>query len=82
LLVPDAAVLADQSEHIVLTVVGADDTVTPKRVKLGDVRGGLRVIRSGLEPTDRVIIDGIATVRPGSKVSPTAGSIRFNPDRD
>ena len=82
LLVPDAAVLADQSEHIVLIVVGADDTVTPKSVKLGDVRGGLRVIRSGLEPTDRVIIDGIPTVRPGSKVSPTAGSIRFNPDRD
>ena len=81
LLVPDAAVLADQSEHIVLTV-GPDDTVTPKRVKLGDVRGGLRVIRSGLEPTDRVIIDGIPTVRPGSKVSPTAGSIRFNSDRD
>ncbi len=81
LLIPDAAVLADQSEHIVLTV-GPDDTVTPKRVKLGDVRGGLRVIRSGLEPTDRVIIDGIPTVRPGSKVSPTAGSIRFNSDRD
>jgi RND family efflux transporter MFP subunit len=81
LLVPDAAVLADQSEHIVLTV-GPDDTVTPKRVKLGDVRGGLRVIRSGLEPTDRVIIDGIATVRPGSKISTTAGSIRFNSGRD
>jgi RND family efflux transporter MFP subunit len=81
LLVPDAAVLADQSEHVVLTV-GPDDTVTPKRVMLGDVRGGLRVIRSGLEPTDRVIIDGIPTVRPGSKVSPTAGSIRFNSGRD
>jgi hypothetical protein len=81
LLVPDAAVLADQSEHIVLTV-GADDTVTPKRVKLGDVRGGLRVIRSGLARTDRVVIDGIPTVRPGSKVSASAGSIRVNSDRD
>jgi membrane fusion protein, multidrug efflux system len=81
LLVPDSAVLADQSEHIVLTV-GSDDTVTPKRVKFGDLRGGLRVIRSGLAPTDRVVIDGIATVRPGSKVSASAGSIRFNSDRD
>jgi RND family efflux transporter MFP subunit len=81
LLVPDAAVLADQSEHIVLTV-GSDDTVTPKRVKLGDLRGGLRVIRSGLAPSDRVVIDGIATVRPGSKVSASAGSTRFNSDRD
>jgi RND family efflux transporter MFP subunit len=81
LLVPDAAVLPDQSEHIVLTV-GSDDTVTPKSVKLGDLRGGLRVIRSGLAPFDRVVIDGIPVVRPGSKVSPSAGSIRSNSDRD
>jgi RND family efflux transporter MFP subunit len=81
LLVPDAAVLADQSEHVVLTV-GPDDTVTPKVVKVGDLRGGLRVVRSGLAPSDRVVIDGIATVRPGSKVSVSAGSIRFNSDRD
>jgi RND family efflux transporter MFP subunit len=81
LLVPDAAVLADQSEHVVLTV-GSDNTVTPKNVKLGDLRGGLRVVRSGLEPSDKVVIDGIPIVRPGSKVSPSAGSIRFNSDRE
>jgi len=74
LLVPDASVLPDQSEHIVLTV-GLNDVVTPKRVQLGDLRDGLRVIRSGLTPSDRVIIDGIPTVRPGSKVSPEIRSI-------
>jgi RND family efflux transporter MFP subunit len=76
LLVPDASVMPDQSEHIVLTV-GPNDVVTPKRVQLGDLRDGLRVIRSGLDPSDRVIIDGIATARPGSKVSPESGSIRL-----
>jgi RND family efflux transporter MFP subunit len=76
LLVPDAAVLADQSEHIVLTV-GLDDAVTPKLVKLGDLHGDLRVIRSGLDSSDRVIIDGIPTVRAGMKVFPATGSIRF-----
>src|SRR5262249_43823762 len=76
LLVPDASVLPDQSEHIVLTV-GPSDVVTPKQVKLGDLRDGLRVIRSGLDPSDRVIIDGTPTVRPGSKVSPQSGSIRL-----
>ena len=76
LLVPDAAVFADQSQHIVLTV-GVDDTVIPKLVKLGDLRGDLRVIRSGLDPSDRVIIDGIPTVRSGMKVLPSNGSIRF-----
>jgi multidrug efflux system membrane fusion protein len=74
LLVPDASVLPDQSEHIVLTV-GPNGVVMPKRVELGDLRDGLRVIRSGLTPSDRIIIDGIPTVRPGSKVSPEIGSI-------
>ena len=47
LLVPDASVLPDQSDHIVLTV-GPNDVVTPKQVQIGDLRDGLRVIRSGL----------------------------------
>jgi multidrug efflux system membrane fusion protein len=69
LLVPDASVLADQSAHIVLTV-GENNVVVPKTVQLGDLRGGLRVIRSGLAPSDKVIIAGISTARPGSTVLP------------
>jgi RND family efflux transporter MFP subunit len=69
LLVPDASVLADQSSHIVLTV-SDKNVVVPKPVELGDLRGGLRVVRSGLTPTDRVIVDGIPTARPGSVVDP------------
>lgn len=69
LLVPDASVLADQSSHIVLTV-SDKNVVVPKPVELGDLRGGLRVVRSGIAPTDRVIVDGIPTVRPGSIVDP------------
>ncbi|WP_233839091.1 efflux RND transporter periplasmic adaptor subunit [Paraburkholderia sp. ZP32-5] len=76
LLVPDGAVLADQTDHMVY-VVGKDDVATPKQVQIGDLRGGLRVIRSGLAPTDSVIIDGIPAVRPGAKVSPHAGAIQF-----
>src|SRR5262249_33451433 len=83
LLVPDASVLPDQSEHIVLTV-GPNNVVTPKHVQLGDLRDGLRVIRSGLAPSDRVIISGIPSASPGSKVSPESGSIRLasNQSRD
>ena len=75
LLVPDASVLPDQSEHIVLTV-GPDNVVTPKQVQIGDLRDGLRVIRAGLTPSDKVIIDGSPTARAGAKVSPKAGTIR------
>ncbi|GAB7537832.1 efflux RND transporter periplasmic adaptor subunit [Burkholderia sp. 3C] len=74
LLVPDASVLPDQSEHIVL-VVGGDDIVKPRRVRIGDLRGGLRVILGGLQPTDRVIVAGMPAASPGAKVSPHAGAI-------
>src|SRR6266851_2862929 len=79
LLVPDGSVLPDQSEHIVLTV-GPNDVVTPKQVQLGGLRDGLRIIRSGLTPSDQVIIEGIPRAMPGSKVSPQAGSIAFASD--
>ncbi|MGF6758206.1 efflux RND transporter periplasmic adaptor subunit [Paraburkholderia sp. GAS42] len=80
LLVPDAAVLDDQTDHMVY-VVGDDDVVSPRKVEIGDLRGGLRVIRSGLSSTDRVVIDGIPAVRPGSKISPHAGTIQFSAEQ-
>src|SRR6516164_7436603 len=76
LLVPDTAVLPDQSQHLVMTV-SADGTVTPKQVEIGDLRDGLRVIRSGLTPNDQVIIDGIPYAKPGSKVAVQEGEIRY-----
>jgi hypothetical protein len=59
-LIPDAAVLLDQTRHLVL-MVAPDGTVVPKTVETGDVCGGLRIIRSGLSPDDRVIIEGLLT---------------------
>jgi RND family efflux transporter MFP subunit len=81
LLVPDAAVLPDQSEHVVLTV-GPGNVVTPKHVTLGDLRGGLRVIRSGLAPDDRVIVDGIPLARPGAVIAPHAEQITLSSNQD
>jgi RND family efflux transporter MFP subunit len=79
LLVPDDSVVADQSDHIVLTV-GPNNVVAAKKVQLGDLRYGLRVIRSGLEPSDKVIIGGIPMAAPGSKVAPHDGSIQLGID--
>ena len=79
LLVPDAAVLPDQCSHFVLTVA-ADGTVATKQVQVGDLRGGLRVIRSGLAPTDHVVIDGIPLAHPGAKVAPHEGRISYAED--
>ena len=76
LLVPDAAVLPDQSQHLVMTVA-SDGTVVPKQVQVSDLRGGLRVIRSGLAANNRVVIDGIAFATPGAKVTTQGGTIRY-----
>jgi RND family efflux transporter MFP subunit len=76
LLVPDAAVLPDQSQHIVMTVA-PDSTVVAKPVEIGDLSDGLRVIRSGLTPNDQVIIDGLPHAAPGVKVAPQDGTIRY-----
>jgi membrane fusion protein, multidrug efflux system len=75
-LVPDAAVIPDQSEHSVMTV-SEDGTVVPKQVAIGDLRGSLRVIRSGLAADDNVIIDGIPHAAPGTKVAPRDGTIHY-----
>lgn len=74
LLVPAAAIVPDQSHQIVMTVA-ADGKVVPKVVETGALQQGLRVIRSGLAPTDRVIIGGLVRARPGALVEPVAGTI-------
>src|SRR5690348_5117181 len=81
LLVPDSAVLPDQSQHMVMTV-SADGTVAPKRVEVGEIRDGLRVIRSGLAPNDRVILDGLLRAPSGSRVATRDGTIRDARSRD
>jgi len=75
LLVPDTAVQADQTRKLLL-VVGKDGTVVAKPVDLGPLVDGLRVIRSGLVPTDRVIIEGTQMAIPGSKVTARPGRIQ------
>jgi RND family efflux transporter MFP subunit len=76
LLLPDAAILTDQSRKIVMTVA-EDGTVIPKPVVAGPLAGdGLRIVRQGLGPDDKVIINGIMRARPGAKVTPQPGAIQ------
>ena len=69
LLIPDAAVMSDMAEKIVMTV-DKDNLVQPKKVELGALYQGLRIIRSGIEADDRIITEGLLRVRPGVKVAP------------
>jgi RND family efflux transporter MFP subunit len=79
ILIPDAAIVTDQSNKLVMTVT-EDGTVVPKVVRPGPSYRNLRIIRSGLEPTDRIVIDGLVRVRPGAKVTPQPGKIELQPD--
>jgi RND family efflux transporter MFP subunit len=73
-MLPDAAVLTDQSNKVVMTVA-PDGTVVPKLVKTGPVTDGLRIVTAGLTKDDRVVINGIVRARPGGKVTPQPGTI-------
>jgi RND family efflux transporter MFP subunit len=75
LLVPDAAVVTDQSVKM-LFAVAPDGTVVPKPVELGPVTDdNLRIIRSGITADDQIIISGLLRARPGQKVTPEQGKI-------
>lgn len=69
LLVPDVAIGTEQVRKFVL-VVGSDNIARPKYVTLGSLVDGLRVVASGLEADDRVIVNGLMRARPGVKVAP------------
>jgi RND family efflux transporter MFP subunit len=80
LLVPDAAIVTDQSRKLLLTV-NAEGTVQPKIIRPGPGQpGGLRIVRDGLARDDRVIINGIVRARAGSKVMPEEGLIEPEAD--
>jgi RND family efflux transporter MFP subunit len=69
LLVPDAAIGTEQTRKYVLAV-DAENVVRMKYVELGQSFNNLRVIRSGLQEDDRVIVNGLMRARPNQKVTP------------
>ena len=74
ILVPKRAVQETQGTKSVL-VVGADNVVTLRTISPGESVGDLLIVRDGLKPGERVIVDGIQKARPGSPVNPSvAGS--------
>jgi RND family efflux transporter MFP subunit len=69
LLVPDVAIGSEQARKYVLVLDG-ENVAHPKYVTLGDTFDGLRVIKDGIAADDRVVVNGVARIRPGQKVTP------------
>ncbi|RTE94493.1 efflux RND transporter periplasmic adaptor subunit [Bradyrhizobium sp. LVM 105] len=74
LLVPDAALGSDQGGRYLL-VVNGDNVVEQRKVQIGPLDNGLRVIESGLKPDDRIVIAGLLRVIPGQKIDPQVTKI-------
>lgn len=74
LLIPDAAIVSDGPRKVAY-VVPANGELQVRVLTLGPASGGLRVVRGGLRPDDRVVINGVARVRPGMKVQARNGQI-------
>jgi len=70
LLVRDAAIGTDQDRKFVL-VLAKGDSLAYRPVELGRLSDdGLRIVRSGLQPGEQVVVNGLMRVRPGIKVAP------------
>ncbi len=70
LLVPQEAIGTEQTRKYVL-VVGADNAVSERFVTLGQATAdNMQVVKTGLGPDDRIIVNGLMRARPGQKVTP------------
>src|SRR5690606_28197005 len=69
LLIPDEAVVSDQARKMVY-VVDDQNVAHSRPVALGSMFDGMRIVREGLLPTDRVVARGVQRVRPGAPVEP------------
>jgi RND family efflux transporter MFP subunit len=78
MLIPDESVVNDQTRQLAY-VVGADGIVQQRTVELGRLIENMRVIRSGLNAGDNVIISGVQRARAGRKVTPQPGQITAFP---
>ncbi|MGD9592119.1 MAG: efflux RND transporter periplasmic adaptor subunit [Candidatus Berkiella sp.] len=84
LLITDRAIGTDQNKKFVL-VVGADNKVSYREVKLGGQSQGLRIISEGLQKGDSIVVNGLQRARPGSEVIPQVvdmNTAHMNPPKE
>jgi multidrug efflux pump subunit AcrA (membrane-fusion protein) len=68
ILVPISAVYKDSKGEQVAWMIGPDQTVTRRPVKIGTAEGGQIEILDGLRPGDRIAVAGLPFLREGMKV--------------
>jgi RND family efflux transporter MFP subunit len=76
-LAPEQALATDLGKRFVL-VLGAGNRVEYRGVTLGRAVGDYRIVLSGLQPGDRIVVSGLQKVKPGDVVSPQPSTVRFD----
>jgi membrane fusion protein, multidrug efflux system len=67
-LIDERAIGTDQDRKFVY-VVKADNTAEYRKVTLGPIADGLRVVREGLKPGEKIVINGLQRVQPGAPIT-------------
>jgi len=80
ILVPKRAVQEVQGAKSVL-VVGADDMVALRTIRPAETVGDFIIVRDGVKPGERVIVDGVQKARPGTKVNPSVAAAGSSPEQ-
>jgi hypothetical protein len=78
LLIPDRAVVTDQERQVVF-VIDAHNVAHMKSIDPGPIVNGLRVVRTGIDPGDHIVIDGVQRAQGGKTVKPVMGQIVAEP---
>lgn len=79
LLINERAVGTDQNKRFVI-VVDQDDKAVWREVKLGPSVDGLRVVTEGLQPGERIVVNGLQRVRPGALLAPKMVAMDAKPE--
>jgi multidrug efflux system membrane fusion protein len=78
-LISERAIGTDQSKKFVMVVDG-DNKVSYREVSLGSSVNGLRIVSSGLNPGERIVVSGLQRIRPGAIVEPQPGTMDARQD--
>jgi multidrug efflux system membrane fusion protein len=76
--IDERAIGTDQDRRFVM-VVGSDNRVHTRPIVPGASIDGARIVKAGLHPGERIVVDGLQLVRPGALVAPSPVQITGSP---
>jgi len=79
MLIPDEAIVTDQTRRLVW-VLNRENKTAQRPIETGAKVEGLRIVRQGLAPTDRIVIEGIGRLQSGMPVAPRRVAIKPRPE--